>query len=184
MLLSPIFLALGSVATQRPQRRGPLRGGRDRADRLQPRDHRRRPCCSRPTLGVDGLAIGVVAGSLAHVLVQLPPLRARRLPLRPAHRPAATRRLAGADADGAAGDRSRRDADHVHRHDVPRLDALGVGAVSRFNIAFTLLQIPIGIIGVPLGSCCCPSLSRDAAVGRDRPFADLLSRGLRLLSSS
>ena len=28
---------------------------------------------------------------------------------------------------------------------------LGVGAVTAFTIAFTLLQIPIGVIGVPLG---------------------------------
>ena len=44
---------------------------------------------------------------------------------------------------------------------------LGVGAVTDFNFAFTLLQIPIGVIGVPLGIVLLPSLSRDAAVGRE-----------------
>ena len=50
-----------------------------------------------------------------------------------------------------------------------------------FNFAFTLLQIPIGVIGVPLGIVLLPSLSRDAAVGRETEFAALLTRALRLL---
>jgi len=58
---------------------------------------------------------------------------------------------------------------------------LGSGAVTDFNIAFTLLQIPIGIIGVPLGVVLLPSLSRTAAVGRELEFAALLTKALRLL---
>jgi putative peptidoglycan lipid II flippase len=58
---------------------------------------------------------------------------------------------------------------------------LGKGAVSDFNFAFALLQIPLGIIGVPLGIVLLPSLSRDAAVGREIAFAALLTRALRLL---
>ena len=42
MLLSPIFLALGRGRDERPQRRRPVRRVGHRADRLQPRDHRRR----------------------------------------------------------------------------------------------------------------------------------------------
>jgi putative peptidoglycan lipid II flippase len=44
-----------------------------------------------------------------------------------------------------------------------------------------LLQIPIGIIGVPLGIVLLPSLSRDAAVGREAEFAHLLTRSIRLI---
>jgi putative peptidoglycan lipid II flippase len=58
---------------------------------------------------------------------------------------------------------------------------LGVGAVAAFAIAFTLLQIPIGVIGVPLGIVLLPSLARDAAVGRETEFASLLTRALRLI---
>ena len=58
---------------------------------------------------------------------------------------------------------------------------LGEGAVSDFNFAFALLQIPLGIIGVPLGIVLLPSLSREAAVGREIAFAGLLTRALRLL---
>jgi putative peptidoglycan lipid II flippase len=58
---------------------------------------------------------------------------------------------------------------------------LGNGAVADFNFAFLLLQIPLGIIGVPLGIVVLPSLSREAAVGREAAFAGLLTRALRLL---
>jgi putative peptidoglycan lipid II flippase len=53
--------------------------------------------------------------------------------------------------------------------------------VADFSIAFTLLQIPIGVIGVPLGIVLLPSLSRDAALGREAEFAALLTRALRLI---
>ena len=55
---------------------------------------------------------------------------------------------------------------------------LGAGAVTAFNFAFTLLQIPIGVIGVPLGIVVLPSLSREAAAGRRADeFAALLDAG-------
>ena len=56
-----------------------------------------------------------------------------------------------------------------------------MGALADFNFAFALLQIPLGIIGVPLGVVVLPSLSRNAAVGEEAPFAALLTRALRLL---
>jgi putative peptidoglycan lipid II flippase len=58
---------------------------------------------------------------------------------------------------------------------------MATGSVALFNVAFTLLQIPIGIIGVPLGTVVLPSLSREAALGRIDEFAALLSRAIRLL---
>ena len=58
---------------------------------------------------------------------------------------------------------------------------VGVGALADFNFAFVLLQIPLGIIGVPLGIVVLPTLSRDAAVGHETSFAALLTRALRLL---
>jgi len=57
---------------------------------------------------------------------------------------------------------------------------LGASAITAFNYAFTLLQIPIGVIGVPLGIVVLPSLSSLAAVGELRQFAGLISRAVRL----
>src|SRR5204862_3557713 len=58
---------------------------------------------------------------------------------------------------------------------------LATGSITAFNIAFTILQIPIGVIGVPLGVVVFPSLSRSLARGADPEFRALLSRSLRLL---
>ena len=75
-----------------------------------------------------------------------------------------TRRAQGARADGAAG--RGLGAGQITFVVVTSLaTTIGVGAVTAFTIAFTLLQIPIGVIGVPLGVVLFPSLSRGAASG-------------------
>jgi putative peptidoglycan lipid II flippase len=179
MLLSPIFLAMGAVATSALNA-----GGRFAASAVAPMVYNLAiiggAVLLAPTLGVEGLAIGVVAGSLGHLLVQLRPLG--RLGFRYAPR---------IDLDD-------HDARRALLLMVPRAfglgagqvtfivvtalaSTLGTGAVSDFNIAFTLLQIPIGVIGVPLGIVLLPSLSRAAAVGRELEFAALLAKALRLL---
>ena len=50
-----------------------------------------------------------------------------------------------------------------------------------FNFSFVMLQIPIGVIGVPLGIVLLPSLSREAALGAGEGFTRLVTRGLSLL---
>ena len=59
---------------------------------------------------------------------------------------------------------------------------IGVGAVTAFTIAFTLLQIPLGVIGVPLAVVLFPSLSREVASGNHAEFVALLTRALRFLT--
>lgn len=59
--------------------------------------------------------------------------------------------------------------------------SLATGSITAFNFAFTLLQIPVGVIGVPLGVVVLPSLSREAAVGNLHEFAALMSRAIRLI---
>jgi len=179
MLLSPIFLALGAVATSVLNA-----GGRFAAAALAPIVYNLAIIGAAvflaPTLGVDGLALGVVAGSLGHLLVQLRPLA--RLGFRyephiddadPQARKALTLMAPRAIGLGAS---------QITFIVVTSLaTTLAVGSVSDFNFAFALLQIPLGIIGVPLGIVLLPTLSRDAAVGREDAFAALLTRALRLL---
>jgi len=59
---------------------------------------------------------------------------------------------------------------------------LGPEALPVFTFAFTMLQIPIGIFGVPLGIVLLPSLAREAATGATATFARLLGRGLAILA--
>jgi putative peptidoglycan lipid II flippase len=179
MLLSPIFLAMGAVATSVLNA-----GGRFAASAVAPIIYNLAiiggALILAPTMGVEGLAIAVVGGSLGHLLVQLAPLRRLGFRYEPhIHRgdPEARRALV-LMAPRALG----LGASQVTFIVVTALaSTLAVGAVADFNIAFTLLQIPIGVIGVPLGIVLLPSLSRDAAVGREPAFASLLTRALRLI---
>jgi putative peptidoglycan lipid II flippase len=179
MLLSPIFLAMGSVATSVLNA-----GGRFAASSIAPIVYNLAiiggALFVAPTFGVEGLAVSVVVGSLGHLLVQLRPLARlgfRYEPRIDAADPEARRALL-LMAPRAFG----LGASQVTFIVVTALaSTLFVGAVADFNIAFTLLQIPIGVIGVPLGIVLLPSLSRDAAVGRETEFARLLTRALRLL---
>ena len=133
-----------------------------------------------PTMGAAGLAVGVVAGALGHVAIQVIPLRALGFRWRPIldladppARQAVTLMIPRAIGLGAS---------QITFVVVTALaTTLGVGAVTAFTIAFTLLQIPIGLIGVPLGIVLFPSLSQEVASGNMDEFRGLLGRALRAI---
>jgi putative peptidoglycan lipid II flippase len=180
MLLSPIFLALGAVATSVLNSSG--RFGAAAAAPIVYNIVIIIGALILPQwLGIAGLAVAVVAGSAGHLLVQLPLVR--RLGARLAAR---------IDTGDAA-------ARTVLRLMVPRALGLGgvqitfivmtmlastlpAGSVSGFNFAFVVLQIPIGVIGVPLGIVLLPSLSREIALGDVERYRGLVARALRLLA--
>jgi putative peptidoglycan lipid II flippase len=58
---------------------------------------------------------------------------------------------------------------------------VGVGAVTSYNVAWTVMQIPLGVIGFPLGVVLLPSLSRAVASGSTREFGRLIVSSIRLL---
>jgi len=179
MLLSPILLALGSVATS-------ILNAQDRfaAAAMAPVVYNLAiiggAVLLAPALGVTALAVGVVAGSLLHVLVQVRSLR-----------------------DGDFRYAPKIDVDDPDAREAlvlmaPRAIGLGVsqltfvvstslasglaaGSITAFNVAFTILQIPIGVIGVPLGVVLFPSLSRELARGATDEFIRLLTQSVRLL---
>ena len=179
MLLAPMFLALGAVATSALNA------------------HRRFAAAAiapivydlaiigaafllTPGMGVTGLAVGVVAGSLGHLLVQLPALSRAGFRFVPS--------LDARDPDVA-------DALKLM---APRALALGVGqvtfivatslasglasgSVTAFTLAFTVFSIPLSVIGIPLGIVALPTLSRDLARGAIDEFVDLVTRALRMI---
>ena len=179
MLLSPIFLALGAVATSVLNS-----GGRFTAAAMAPIVYNLAIIGAAlvlgPTMGVEGLALGVVAGSMGHLLVQLRPLGRMGFRYQPrieANDPEARQALL-LMAPRAIG----LGVTQITFIVVTSLATLlGAGAVSDFNFAFVMLQIPLGIIGVPLGIVVLPTLSRVAAQGNEAAFVSLLTRALRLL---
>ncbi|MDQ3871381.1 MAG: MATE family efflux transporter, partial [Chloroflexota bacterium] len=58
---------------------------------------------------------------------------------------------------------------------------VGAGAIVAYNVAFTVTQIPLGVIGVPLGVVLLPAMSRALATGALREYGALVVRSLRLL---
>jgi putative peptidoglycan lipid II flippase len=57
---------------------------------------------------------------------------------------------------------------------------LGDGPTYWLNIAFRVMQLPLGVFGVALGTVALPLLSRMAATGQHGAFRSELARGMRL----
>jgi putative peptidoglycan lipid II flippase len=180
MLLAPMFLALGATAT------AALNGTqRFAASAVAPVVYDLAiigaAVLLAPSLGVTGLALGVVAGSLGHLLVQVPPL------LRVGFRYLPRIDLSDTQTRLALALMGPR----VIGLGVTQItfvvmtalaSNLGTGAVSAYTIAFSLLQIPLGVIGVPLGIVLLPSLAKELAVGRTDHYLEILTRSLRILA--
>jgi putative peptidoglycan lipid II flippase len=58
--------------------------------------------------------------------------------------------------------------------------SLGNGPVSWLNIAFRLMQLPLGIFGVAIGTVTLPLVSKSAALGNVDEFRSILASGMRL----
>lgn len=54
------------------------------------------------------------------------------------------------------------------------------GSVTWLNNAFRLMQLPLGIFGVAIGTVTLPLLSKSVALGRGDEFRSTLARGMRL----
>ena len=180
MLLSPIFLALGAVATSALNSLG-----RFGASALAPLLYNVAIILAAvvvaPLMGVEALALGVVLGSLAHFAIQLPALLRHRafdydftLDLDdPAARQSLLLMLPRAIGLGAS--------QITFLVNTTLASGLAVGSIVAYNVAFTIVQIPLGVIGVPLGVVLLPSMSRAMATGAVRDFGVLVVRSLRLL---
>ena len=179
MVLSPILLGLSSVATAVLNVQG-----RFAASALAPILYNLGIIAGAvlltPFFGPRGLAVGVVFGALGSLAIQAAPLarlgiRYQRIvdfadPL--------ARRVLVLLAPRTLG----QGASQITFLVVTTLaSALGTGAVTEFNFAFTLAQVPMALIGMPLGIVVFPTLVRFLASGAVDEYAALLTRSLRFL---
>src|SRR5438046_3833900 len=58
---------------------------------------------------------------------------------------------------------------------------LGDGAITWLNVAFRLMQLPLGIFGVAVATVALPLVSRSAALGNKEEFRGALSHAIRLV---
>jgi putative peptidoglycan lipid II flippase len=181
MLLSPIFLSLGAMATSVLNAYG-----RFPASAIAPIVYNLVIIAGtfvlglQLGLGVTGVAIAVVLGSLGHLLVQLPSLWVigYRYAFKVDTHDPQSRRAFTLMAPRALG----LGATQLTFIVVTAVaSTLAAGSVTAFNNAFLLLGIPLGVVGVPLGIVVLPTLSREVAEGHRTEYANLISRALRLL---
>ena len=180
MLLSPLFMAGGAIASAALNARG-----RFAAASVAPLVYNLGIIGGAlflvPFMGALGLAVGVVIGAAGHVLVQLPGIAAIGARLRPSadlSDPPTRRALVLMGPRTLALGATQV----VFVVTTALASGLPAGSVTAFTVAFALLQIPLGVIGVPLGTVLLPSLSRVAATGETAEFRRLLIRGLSLLA--
>jgi len=133
-----------------------------------------------PFMGVEGLAVGVAVGSLAHLAVQLPSLArvGRRYQLRIGLSHPGVRRVAllmGPRTLGLAAGQLNFLVSTVLASGLP------AGSLTAYNYAFQLSQIPVGVIGVSVAVALFPTLSQDAALGRIGEIRRQVGNAVRVL---
>jgi len=126
-----------------------------------------------------GLALGTLVGGLLQLGVQLPALRRAGFVFRPdlRWRDPGVRdvlRLMGPSVIAASSTQINVMVNSVFA------SQLGDGPTSWLSAAFRLMQLPLGIFGVALGTVSLPLLARLAAAGNREGFRSELSRGIRL----
>ena len=133
---------------------------------------------------VYALAAGVVMGGIAQLAIQLPALR--RIGMLPriglgvvsAFRDPSTRRLLTLMAPAVLAVSVAQISLVINTHIASRL---APGSVSWVSYADRLMEFPIALLGVALGTVLLPSLSRASASDQADEYSGLLDWGLRLV---
>ena len=128
---------------------------------------------------IFGLAIGTLIGGALQLLVQLPSLRRQGHAFRADWHwrdagVAAILRLMGPSVIAASTTQVNVLVNSVFASE------LGDGPTFWLTVAFRLMQLPLGIFGVALGTVTLPLLARLAATGNRQAFRSELARGMRL----
>lgn len=133
-----------------------------------------------PTMGVYGLALGVVAGSMAHLLVQIPALLRRGARYSPSFSLAdpAVRQVAKLMGPRVLG------LLFVQMHFVVNTvlaSALSPGSLSALNYALLLMLLSQGIIAQAIATVAFPTFSAQAAAGQLDLLRTTFERTLRMV---
>jgi putative peptidoglycan lipid II flippase len=133
-----------------------------------------------PIMGIEGLAVGVVLGSAAHLAIQLPSLarvgKRFELTLNLGH-PGVRKvgRLMGPRMLGLAAGQLNFLVSTI------LASTLVAGSLTVYNYAFQLSQLPVGIIGVSVAIALFPTMSQDAALGRIGQIRRQVAGAVRVL---
>jgi putative peptidoglycan lipid II flippase len=179
MLLSPVFIGMGAVVS------GILNSyERFAVPAIAPLVYNLCIIVSAivlaPLIGVEGLAVGVAIGSLAHLAIQLPELGkvGQRYDLTIGLSLPGVRQvlwLMGPRTLGLAAGQINFLASTF------LASGLQEGSLTAYNYAFQLMQVPVGVVGVSVAVALFPRLSRAAALGKIREVRRHVAQALRIL---
>jgi putative peptidoglycan lipid II flippase len=130
--------------------------------------------------GLIGLAIGTLIGGLLQLFVQLPSLGRVGFKFRPDFnwRDPGVRIILALMGPATIAASAVQINVLVNSGFAARL---GDGPVSWLNIAFRLMQLPLGIFGVAVATVTLPLVSRSAAIGNTAGFRSALAHSIRLV---
>ena len=130
--------------------------------------------------GLIGLAIGTLIGGLLQLIVQLPSLGRVGFKFRPDFnwRDPGVRIILALMGPATIAASAVQINVLVNSGFAARL---GDGPVSWLNIAFRLMQLPLGIFGVAVATVTLPLVSRSAAIGNTAGFRSALAHSIRLV---
>jgi putative peptidoglycan lipid II flippase len=133
-----------------------------------------------PAVQVKGLALGVVAGGIAQLAIQLPPLwrRGFRPRFDPDWRHPDVRRIATLMLPGLVGIGVTEINAVV---DTILGSLLEPGSVASLEYGMRLMHLPLGVIGVALGTAILPTLSRLASRAEWTELRETYALALRLV---
>jgi putative peptidoglycan lipid II flippase len=182
MVVGPVFLALGAVATSILNA-----SGRFGAAAVAPIAYNLGIIAGAVAaavlgLGVEALAVGVVIGSIGHLVVQVPAIRRwtgfiyePRIRLDDPD----ARKVFALLAPRALGLGAAQITFIVN---TTLASTLAAGSITAYAVAFTIVQLPIGFFAIPLGIVLLPTMSRSAALGAHAELASMVDRALRPLA--
>ena len=130
---------------------------------------------------ITGMAIGTLLGGLLQLLVQVPSLLQVGYRYRPvvAARDPALRQVMRLMAPATIGAAAVQVNVFVNNNFA---SFLGNGPVSWLNVAFRLMQLPIGLFGVAIGTVTLPLISRQIARGDEAAMRGALRQALEMVA--
>jgi putative peptidoglycan lipid II flippase len=129
---------------------------------------------------IMAIAIAALVGGLGQIAIQWPSLRREGFRYEPVFEPgdAGLRQVLLLMGPGTIGLAATQVNIFIN---TLLATSQGTGAVSWLTYAFRLMYLPIGLVGVSIGTAVLPAVSRHAAVGDTAGIRHTVSRGLTLM---
>lgn len=133
-----------------------------------------------PKMQIYGLAAGALAGGMGQLLIQVPVLKSKGIPLRPGfdYRHPAIGKIFRLMIPGVIGMGVAEINAFVDTYLAALLQA---GSVAALEYGNRLVQLPLGIFGVALGTAALPTMSAQAARDETAQLKETLATNLRMI---